>query len=439
MKNRTMIAELTEKVGEKATISGWLYKRRLLGGLNFLLIRDRTGLVQVLVEEEKELQKLQGLQLGSVLMIDGDIIKDERAPGGAEIHDPILSVITPVKEVMPIEIDKPISHKPEHLDSLFEHRVINIRNTSEQQIFIIQAEIENIIRQYLLENNFVPFHSPKILAEATEGGAETFKLEYFGREATLAQSAQFYKQMMVGAYERVFEIGGTYRAEPSTTTRHMSEYITVDVEMGFIESFDDVKKVLSEMLWNINEKIWLNQKVALEKLDSKKAKLTKDIPELPLSELHEQYFKATKEDTRGEKDPTPAEERFASEYSLKKWGSEAVFITEFPTSEMKFYHHINEQNPKVCDRADLIFRGVEIVTITQREHRYDVLTKQLVDLTGGNPKDPGYKYYLDAFKYGMPPHGGFGLGLERLTAKIIGLHNVKEATLFPRDMQRLAP
>lgn len=439
MKNRTMISELPNKVGDKASVAGWLYKRRLLGGLNFLLIRDRTGLVQVLVEDEKELKKLHGLQLGSVLTVDGDIVKDERAPGGAEIHDPQLSIITPVKDVMPIEIDKPISHKPEHLDSLFEHRVISLRNTTEQQIFIIQAEVENIIRQFLLSKDFVPFHSPKILAEATEGGAETFKLDYFGREATLAQSAQFYKQMMVGVYERVFEIGGTYRAEPSTTTRHMSEYITVDVEMGFIESFGDVKDLLSELLWAVNENLWTNQKTALEKLNSKKSKLTKNIPELPLSELHELYFKATKEDTRDEKDPTPAEERFASEYSLKKWGSEAVYITEFPASEMKFYHHINENNPKVCDRADLIFRGVEIVTITQREHRYNILAKQLIELTGGNPSDSGYRYYLDAFKYGMPPHGGFGLGLERLTAKLIGLHNVKEATLFPRDMQRLAP
>lgn len=434
-----MIAELTKKAGEQVTIAGWLYKRRLMGGLNFLLIRDRTGLAQVLVEEEDEISKLHGLQLGSVISITGNIVKDDRAPGGSELHEPKIQVITPVTEVMPIEIDKPISHKPEHLENLFEHRVISLRNTTEQQIFIIQAEVENIIREFLLKKNFVPFHSPKILAEATEGGAETFKLDYFGREATLAQSAQFYKQMMVGVYERVFEIGGTYRAEPSTTTRHMSEYITVDVEMGFIDSFDDVKNVLSELLWNVNEKIWTNQKPGLEKLNAKKAKLNKDIPELTLSELHELYFKATKEDTRGEKDPTPAEERFASEYSLKKWGSEAVYITEFPTSEMKFYHHINEKNPKVCDRADLIFRGVEIVTITQREHRYDILTKQLIELTGGNPNDAGYRYYLDAFKFGMPAHGGFGLGLERLTAKLIGLHNVKEATLFPRDMQRLAP
>lgn len=439
MQNRIMVSELPGKVGDKIKITGWLYKRRLLGGLNFLMIRDRTGLVQVLIESENELKKLRNLQMGTVIEIVGDVLKDDRAVGGVEIHNPNLKILTPVTDVMPIEIDKPISHKPEHLENLFEHRVINLRNVDEQLIFSIQAEIENIIREFLLNRSFTPFHSPKILAEATEGGAETFTLDYFGKQATLAQSAQFYKQIMVGVYERVFEIGGTYRAEPSTTTRHMSEYITVDVEMGFIDSFMDIQLLLSELLWFINEELWERQKDSLEKLGAKKARLTKIIPEIPMAKLHELYFKATQEDTRSEKDPTPAEERFACEYSLKKWGSEAVYITEFPASEMKFYHHINENNPQVCDRADLIFRGVEIVTLTQREHRYDQLVKQLTDLTNGNPNDAGYKYYLSAFKYGMPPHGGFGLGLERLTAKLIGLHNIKEASLFPRDMQRLSP
>lgn len=439
MENRITISELANKIGEKITIAGWLYKRRLLGGLNFLMIRDRSGLVQVLVESEDEMKKLNNLQLGTILEISGNLIGDDRAIGGVEIHEPSITVITPVTDVMPIEIDKPISHKPEHLDTLLEHRVIGLRNTDEQLIFVIQSEIENIIREYLLSRQFVPFHSPKILAEATEGGAETFKLDYFDRQATLAQSAQFYKQIMVGVYERVFEIGSTYRAEPSTTTRHMSEYMTVDVEMGFINSFQDIKDLLSGLIWYINEELWKRQEPALKRLNAKKTKLLENIPEIPMSELHELYYKATNEDVRGEKDPTPAEERFASEYSLKKWGSEAVYITEFPTSEMKFYHHINPDNPTVCDRADLIFRGVEIVTLTQREHRYDRLVQQLIDLTGGNPNDAGYKYYLDAFKYGMPPHGGFGLGLERITAKIIGLHNIKEATLFPRDMQRLSP
>lgn len=439
MQQRTLIDELHKFTGDTATINGWLYKRRLLGSLNFLIIRDRSGLVQILVEDKKELEKLHGLQLGSIVEISGLVIKDERAIGGVEIHDPKISVNFPVTDVMPIEIDKPISHKPEHLDTLFENRVISLRNIHEQSIFKVQAEIENIIRTFLMSNDFVSIHSPKLLAEATEGGAEVFKLDYFGKEATLAQSAQFYKQIMVGVYERVFEIGSTYRAEPSTTTRHMSEYITVDVEMGFIESFDDVKSLLSDLIWQINEGIWTAKDTELKNLRATKAKVTKKIPEITLKELHEAYYKQTKEDTRKEKDPTPAEERFASEYSLEKYGSEAVYITEFPTAEMKFYHHINENNPEVCDRADLIFRGVEIVTITQRENRYGVLVDQLEKMLGVSPDHPGFKYYLDAFKYGMPKHGGFGLGLERLTAKIIGLNNVKEATLFPRDMQRLTP
>ncbi len=439
MIKRTLIIQLKQFSGEVKVISGWLHKRRLLGSLNFLIIRDRSGLVQVLVEDKKELDKLHGLQLGSVLEVSGEVIKDERAIGGVEIHNPKIRVQVGVTDVMPIEIDKPISHKPEHLDTLIDNRVVSLRNIHEQAIFKVQAGIENIIRNFLVSNDFVSFHSPKLLAEATEGGAEVFKLDYFGKEATLAQSAQFYKQIMVGVYERVFEIGSTYRAEPSTTTRHISEFITVDVEMGFIDSFQDVKNLLDAMIWDINENIWKNQKEELEALRSTKSKITKNIPDITLKELHEAFFKATNIDTRKEKDPTPAEERFASEYALENFGSEAIYITEFPVTEMKFYHHINEKNPEVCDRADLIFRGVEIVTITQRENRYDVLVDQLDNLLGVKSNNLGFKYYLDAFKYGMPKHGGFGLGLERLTAKIIGLNNVKEATLFPRDMHRLSP
>ena len=439
MQKRILIDRLGEFVDQTVVIHGWLYKRRLLGSLNFLILRDRTGLVQILVEDKQEIEKLHGLQLGSILKVSGVVAKDERAIGGIEIHQPKLEVDLAVKEVMPIEIDKPISHKPEHLDTLFENRVVALRNIHEQAIFKVQAGLENIIREYLLSKDFTPIHRPKLLAESTEGGAEVFKLDYFGKEATLAQSAQFYKQIMVGVYERVFEIGSTYRAEPSTTTRHMSEYITVDVEMGFIDSFDDIKNLLSELMWEINESIWNKYKSDLDNLRAEKAIITKKIPELTLHQLHEAYYKQTGEDTRKEKDPTPAEERFASEYSLKEFGSEAVYITEFPTAEMKFYHHVNQENPEVCDRADLIFRGVEIVTLTQRENRYDVLVEQLEKLVGADNQHPGFKYYLDSFKYGMPKHGGFGLGLERLTAKIIGLNNVKEATLFPRDMQRLAP
>ncbi len=311
-------------------------------------------------------------------------------------------------------------------------------NINEQKIFKIQSEIGKALREFFQKENFTEIHTPKLLAEATEGGAEVFKMDYFGKVATLAQSPQFYKQMMVGVFERVYEIGPVYRAEPSMTTRHMSEYISVDAEMGFIKGLEDLNNLLSELLNYVVDKVWEDNKDDLEAMKAVKPVLTKKIPEIAMKDLHELYLKKTGEDLRREKDPTPTEERFISQYSAENWGSEAVFITEFPTSSMKFYHYQSEKNPEVAERADLIFRGVEIVTTSRREHRYERLITQLKQM-GGDPTHPGFKYYLDAFKYGMPSHGGFGLGLERLTQKIVGLSSVKEATLFPRDVNRLSP
>jgi aspartyl/asparaginyl-tRNA synthetase len=263
-------------------------------------------------------------------------------------------------------------------------------------------------------------------------------LDYFGKEATLAQSGQFYKQIMAGVFERAFEINPTYRAELSYTTRHMTEFMHIDVEMAFIESYKDVLEVGGGLLNYVVEKVWERSAKELALWKSEKPKIAKNIPEVTVKELHQLYFEATKEDTREEKDPTPAEEKWVCEYSAKTLNSEAVFITEFPISNMKFYHVVHPNNIAVTERADLIFRGVEIATLTRREHRYDKLIAQLKAI-GADPEHPGFKYYLQAFKYGMPPHGGFGMGLERLTQKIIGLQNVKEASLFPRDVNRLAP
>lgn len=435
---RILSDKLKNHIGKTVEISGWLYKKRLLGGLNFILMRDRSGVVQILDKTGKESEKLNDLYAGTIIKVKGKVVSDKRAPSGVEIHNPKLEVEVAVPDLMPVEIDKPIDHRPDNLHTLFENRVVNLRNLTEKNIFIIEAGIEEIIRQFLIERDFVPFHSPKILAGASEGGAEVFKLDYFDQKATLAQSAQFYKQILAGVYERVFEIGPTYRAEPSTTTRHMSEYITIDVEMCFIEGIDDLIILLSDILNEVNNKIWQRFEKELKSLGAKKAKLTKKIPVITLSDLHQKYFAATKEDLRHEKDPTPSEERWVSEYSLKEFGSEAIFISEFPSSEMKFYHMKDPENPDVALRADLVFRGLEIVTLSQREHRFDKLSQQIIDI-GANPKDPGFSYYMQAFKYGMPKQGGFGLGLERLTQKIVGLHNVKEAALFPRDMGRLSP
>ncbi|MBI4028771.1 MAG: aspartate--tRNA(Asn) ligase [Candidatus Blackburnbacteria bacterium] len=438
MKKRVLSSELKSHIGEEVLLQGWLHKRRELGGMTFLVLRDGHGLVQILAEKSQETEKLDGLQNGTILTVVGTVVEDERAPQGVEIHNPELVVEVPVEYVAPIEIDKPIDHTPDNLETLFENRVVNIRNVTEQGIFKIQQGVGDAIREYLKSQDFTEFHSPKLLSESTEGGAEVFELNYFDKKATLAQSAQFYKQIMVGTLERVFEFGAVYRAEPSMTTRHMTEYITVDVEMGFIKSFQDVMNLLSELTNSVCDHVWQNYETELLALKAQKPVLKAEFPQITLNDLHKLYLKETEEDMRGEPDPAPAEERFICEYSAKNWGSEAVFITEWPSSHMKFYHFRSETNPEVAVRADLIFRGVEIVTTSQREHRYEKLLEQLKEM-GGDPKHPGFKYYLDAFKYGMPSHGGFGLGLERLTQKIIGLNNVKEATLFPRDINRLSP
>ncbi len=435
---RILTDQIKNHEGKEAELAGWLHKRRDLGGLVFLLLRDRAGVAQIVIQDEGETKKLHGLQNGTVISVKGTVESESRAPGGVEVRNPRITIITPVTSVPPIEIDKPIDHKSENLDTLFEHRVLNLRNLTERGIFKIQAAVAESARQYLMKQDFVEFRSPKLLAGATEGGAETFHLDHFGKDATLAQSAQFYKQIMVGVFERVFELGATYRAEPSMTTRHMSEFTTLDVEMGFIESFKDVTKLLSGLINSVVDYAWEHCAQELEALGAIKPKLTDPLPEVTMKELHQLYTKETGHDTTREKDPTPAEERFASDYALEKYGSEAIFITEFPADDMKFYHYRSAINPEVAERADLIFRGVEIVTASQREHRYTKLIEQL-QAAGGDPNAPGFKYFLQAFEFGMPPHGGFGLGLERLTQKIIGLSNVKEATLFPRDTNRLAP
>ena len=435
---RTLARELSEKIGQSVSVSGWLHKKRLLGGLNFITLRDRSGLIQTLIEDKNELEKLRGMQVGTVLTLAGKIVADERAPGGAEIHDVVVTVDVPVELEPPIEIDKPLSHQSENLDTLFDTRVIGLRNISEANIFRIQAGVKEQVRRYLHSREFTEFNSPKLLPAATEGGAEVFKLDYFGKEATLAQSAQFYKQIMVGVFERAYEINPTYRAELSATTRHMTEFIHIDAEMGFV-NFDELLELVGGLLQSVTSGIWETHKSELTKLNATPVKLSSSVPRMKLSEVHELYSKATGQNSIGEKDLRPDEEKWVTEHTKKNLGSEAVFVTDWPADEMKFYHKKSDEDSNIALRADLIFRGVEIATISMRENRFEVLVEQIKDIAGGDPTADGFRYYLQAFQYGLPAHGGFGMGLERLTQKIIGLANVKEATLFPRDINRLNP
>jgi nondiscriminating aspartyl-tRNA synthetase len=436
--DRVLTKDVAKNVGQQVHVQGWLHKKRLLGGLNFIVLRDRSGILQMVVDKDEEVEKLRGMQLGTILSVQGKAVEEERAPGGAELHEVKITVDVPVTLESPVEIDKSLSHKPENLDTLFEYRPIGLRNLQEQAIFKVQSAITRAIREYFYGQEFTEIRTPKLLAAATEGGAEVFKLDYFGKEATLAQSPQFYKQIMVGIFERVFEIAPVYRAEPSATTRHMTEYISVDGELGFID-IEGLKDVLSGLLNYVSNYIWERNEAQLKMLNATKPTLAEKIPSMSMAEIHEKYSKETGTNTVGEKDLRPDEERWACDYAKKNLGSEAVFVTDWPASEMKFYHKAQPSNPELADRIDLLFRGVEIVTGSMRENDYEVVKKQLVEQAGGNPEDPGFKPLLQAIQAGMPPHGGFGMGLERLTQKFIGLANVKEATLFPRDINRLSP
>lgn len=435
---RILSSAVKDYAGKTVHIEGWLHKKRLLGGLTFINVRDRHGLVQVVIQDKDEVEKLRGLQIGTVLTVDGKVVEEPRAPGGAELHDAKLTVLVPVTDEPPIEIDKPIGHKPENLDTLFEYRALNLRNLQEQKIFKIRAGLLRDIRQFLTEQDFVEIQTPKILAGATEGGAEVFKLDYFGQEATLAQSPQLYKQMMVGVFERVFEIAPAFRAELSATTRHMSEVMMLDIEMGFVKDHDEVLDMVGGLTVNVLRQIYKDYADDLKSLNAPDLVITDKVPKLTVAEIHELYTKATGKDTTDEKDLTPDEEKWICNYAKKQLGSELVYATNFPVEAMKFYHQVDPEDPSTVLWGDLLFRGIEIATVPLREYRYEKLVKQMKK-AGLDVGHPGYKYYLQAFKYGLPQHGGCGYGIDRLVEKTIGLNNVKEAALFPRDINRLAP
>jgi nondiscriminating aspartyl-tRNA synthetase len=432
---RTLSDDVKKHIGQTVHIEGWLHKKRLLGGLTFINVRDRHGLVQVVIDDKQEVEKLRGLQIGTVLAVDGKAVEEPRAPGGAELHEATLTVLVPVTEEPPIEIDKPLSHKPENLETLFDHRVLGLRNLQETAIFRIRGDLLRYIRDFLYERDFVEINTPKLGAGAAEGGAEVFKLDYFGKEATLAQSPQLYKQIMVGVFERVFEIAPAFRAELSATTRHVSEVTMLDVEMGFIEH-DDILKLLQELVYEVLTRLYKEHADDMKNLRAPELTLKPEFPRYSMKKIHEMYQQETGKDTSQETDLTPEEERWICEYAKQNDGCEAVFATDLPKSKMKFYHMEGEDGS--ARSADLLFRGIEISTVPQREHRYENLLQQM-KAAGIDPDSPGFAPYLSAFKHGLPPHAGFGFGIDRLTEKAIGLNNVKEAILFPRDINRLSP
>lgn len=433
---RVLSKDLKTHTGQAVTVQGWLHKKRLLGGLTFINVRDRAGVTQVVIKDKDEVEKLRGMQIGTVLEVQGMAVEEPRAPGGAEIHDATVTVMVPVTDEPPIEIDKPLSHKPENLDTLFDNRVIGLRNLQETKIFKIRSELERYIREYLHTQDFTEINTPKLVAGNAEGGAEVFKTDYFGKEATLAQSPQLYKQIMVGVFERVFEIAPAFRAELSATTRHVSEVTMLDVEMGFISGHEDILDLAQDIVYNALTRIYEEHADDLKSLNAPELVIKPAFPRYSMAQIHEMFTKATGKDTTKELDLTPEEEKWICAYSKDQDGCEAVFATNLPAEKMKFYHMANDDG--TARSADLLFRGVEISTVPQREHRYDKLVEQMKK-AGVDPEAPGFAAYVAAFKHGLPAHGGFGFGIDRFAEKVVGLGNIKEAILFPRDINRLAP
>jgi nondiscriminating aspartyl-tRNA synthetase len=346
-----------------------------------------------------------------------------------------VKVISAVKEDIPIEINKKDLNV--NLDTLLDNRTLTLRAPKQRAIFKVQSTLLSAFREFLLSEDFTEIASPKIVEEGLEtGGAEMFEVKYFKKKAFLAQSPQMYKQIMVGVFERVFEASPMFRAEKHNTARHINEYMSLDLEMGFIESYEDVMDLEERFLNFLIDKLNAECKEEFELLGATIPAKPKKIPRLKLTEVQEILEKEYGEKCVGEPDLEPKHEREISEYAKEKLGSEFLFVTHYPSKKRPFYTYDDPKSPKETLSFDMLFRGVEVTTGGQRLHLYSDYIKKLKE-RGLDPA--GFADYLEVFKYGMPPHGGLAIGAERLTEKLLGLENVREASLFPRDINRLRP
>jgi len=432
--DRTLVAELAEHAGERVTLMGWLHRQRRLSHVSFLILRDRSGLGQVVVEDADRAAAAAELSPETVLAVTGEVVRTEQAPGGAEIHDPTIEVIAAPAEQPPLELWRPALNV--QLPTLLDLAPLALRHPRERAIFKLTAASIAGFRDALSALGFTEIQTPKIVASATESGANVFTLDYFGRPAYLAQSPQFYKQTMVGVFERVYETGPVFRAEPHDTPRHLSEYVSLDAELGFIADHHDVMAVAREALAGMTEASAARAAESVSALEVALPDVPAVIPEVDFAEALEMIGAATGESLAGEPDLAPAHERWLSDWAMREHDSELLFVTGYPMVKRPFYTHPNPSRPEFSNSFDLLFRGLELITGGQRLHLYD----EYIAALHARGEDPvGYEGYLQAFKFGMPPHGGFALGLERWVARLTGAANIRETTLFPRDLNRLSP
>lgn len=436
---RTRIGDLKNHEGSEVRIQGWIDVARNQGKVAFFDVYDATASVQGVVFGKPEVL-LVAKELGPQYVVemtgvvkrrDAKQVNEKIANGDIELEITGIAVLAKA-EALPFDLDADLN-----IDTLLDYRPLTLRRKRERAIFHVQHEIITAYREYLTSIGCTEIQAPKLVGEDAEGGGEVFKFDYFyDKHAYLATSPQLYKQIMVGVFERVFTTGNVFRAEKHATTRHLNEYTSIDAEFGFINDHTDLMKIETELMRFVVER--LHERCTDDfKLLGVELPLIPDsdlFPHMKLREAQELILKETGKDKTNEPDLEPEDERWLCQYAREHLGSDFIFVTHYPVSKRPFYTYEDENDPGFTKSFDLLFRGVEITTGGQRRHTYEMLVEG-AKLKGLDPEK--FAFYAQAFRFGMPPHGGWGMGLERLTQKFLGLENVKEATLFPRDINRI--
>ncbi len=446
MSKRILINQTPEHIGEEVTLAGWIDVRRDHGKLVFFELRDRSGRLQLVVTPEKvdliELAKEIHSEYAVTVVGQVKARPTKKSADPTVIVNPtdtieieVLALSVVGRPTMELPIDVSQNEMGLQLETLLNYRTLALRQKKIQAIFHVYSELLRAYDEAMRSLGFLEIKTPKILGAATEGGANFFRIKYFDRDAYLAQSPQFYKQAAMSAYERVFEIGTVFRAEPSYTTRHTTEYTGLDAEMGFIENVEEVMAVLERVMHAMFQHISATCQADLTLFDAVIPPVV-PIPRIRLSEAIEILKSKYQKEIPDGEDIDSEGERLIGDYVKEKYGSDLVFLTHYPTAVRAFYSLPSPENPKYSESYDLVFRGVEIASGAQRIHDPELLT-EVIRARGLDPDT--FKDYIDIFRYGAPPHGGWGLGSERIIQKLLGLSSIKEAILYPRDVKRLAP
>ncbi len=419
--------------GKSVKVNGAVHTIRDMGEVAFIVLRKREGLLQCVYEEGKTKFDLKDLKEACTIEVEGTVKTEDRAPNGFEIRLDTIKVLSEPKEPMLLAISKWKMNTS--LEANLNNRPIALRNVRERAKFRIQEGVVRGFRDFLYQEGFTEIHTPKLGAKSAEGGANLFKLEYFHRPAILQQSPQFYKQMMVGVFDRVFETAPVFRAEKHNTKRHLNEYTSLDFEMGYIDGFEDIMAMETGFLQYTMELLKKDYARELKILGVTLPNVDK-IPAIRFDEAKQRVAEKYNRQFRNPYDLEPEEEALIGQYFKEEYDADFVFVTHYPSKKRPFYAMDDPADPTYTLSFDLLYQGLEITTGGQRIHDYDMLMEK-IEKRGMETE--GMEQYLSCFKHGMPPHGGLGIGMERLTMKLIGEDNVRETTLFPRDLSRLEP